>query len=474
MTARLAVSLVIALLSGFLLAGWLWPTVRRSPRGSLLLCSLAAGAGLGLSSCLFFVWLLVAGSADFFPVAEPVLVLLAAGILLILGRAGRTAPPAPAPAPGGGRIHPLLALAGWCSAAATAAAFAVESAMHPHGAWDAWMTWNMHARALFRGGDVWRDVLRGLPPWSHPDYPLLVPASVARLWTYAGNESALGPVAVAFVFTFATAGVLFAALSILRSPTQGLLAALLLLGTKFFILHGTTQYADIPLGFFLLATLVLLALPAVWPDARSRLLLLAGAMAGLAAWTKNEGLLFLLAVPAGYGFVGLRAGGWQVAARDARAFAVGLAPVLVLLVGFKLWMAAPNDLLSDQGIAQTAARLLEGDRYRQIVAGFTHALLEVSARGVIPLLLVIHLVSAGLAPPDSGRAGARPAVLVVALMLAGYAAVLLVAPAPRLGTNIRSINRLLLQLWPSMLLAYFLLVRTADEMRGPGRRLTHP
>jgi hypothetical protein len=48
-------------------------------------------------------------------------------------------------------------------------------------------------------------------------------------------------------------------------------------------------------------------------------------------------------------------------------------------------------------------------------------------------------------------------------VLLGYVLVLLTAPGPLLATNIRSINRLLLQLWPSALFAYFLRLRTAEE-----------
>jgi len=60
---------------------------------------------------------------------------------------------------------------------------------------------------------------------------------------------------------------------------------------------------------------------------------------------------------------------------------------------------------------------------------------------------------------------------VVLLTLTGYAVVLLTAQAPLLATNIRSINRLLLQVWPITLFAYFLGVRTAEEAGALGQRL---
>jgi len=472
MSLGLVASLIVAALLGLLTIGSAGWSSARLPRQRPFLSALAVGLGLGLSSSLFFVWLLLGAPQATFPVAELGLLVLLASAALYAGRVPRAQHPDSrgSAAPG---WHRWLALALWLSLACTTAAFLLESATSRQGGWDAWMTWNMHARALFRGGEHWREVLTGLPAWSHPDYPLLVPGSVARIWTYMGRETPLAPAAVAMLFTFGSAGLLYSSVSAVRSRTQGALAALLLLGTKFFILHGTSQYADIPLSFFLLATLALLSLTEVWTEDRRRLLVLAGVTAGLSAWTKNEGLLFILAVPLAYGLVIARARGWRHALDDVRGFAIGLAPVLVMLVSFKIWLAPANDLMSDQGLRQTAERLLEGTRYLQIFSGFKHAVLEVGAKGLTGLLLLAYLLCVGLAPAGPARVGAKTAAIVLCLMLAGYTVVLLTAPAPLLGTNVRSINRLLLQLWPSMLFAYFLSVRTAEEAGVVAPRLSH-
>ena len=474
MTLGFVASLVASALIGLLsidCAGWR-PTGQSQSR--LLLSFLAVGIGLGLSSLVFFVWLsLVGGPSARFPFAELGLLVLLASVALSTRKQRHIRTP---PRSKGGtagaptRNHPLLSLVMWLGVGCATIAFLVESATSRHGGWDAWMTWNMHARAIFRGGDHWREVLRDLPGWSHPDYPLLIPGSVARIWTYMGHETALAPVSVAMLFTFATVGLLYASVSILRSRTQGCLAALLLLGTKFFILHGASQYADVPFGFFLLATLVMLALTEMWPDDRRCLLVLAGVTAGLAAWTKNEGLLLLLAVLAGYGQVIVRARGWRTGLSDARAFAIGLAPILVVIIGFKIGVAPANDLMSDQGLRQTTERLLEGSRYLQVLIGIGQGFLEISAEGVIGLLLLAYWFCAGTAAAGPWRLGAKTAATVLLLMLAGYVVVLVTAPTPLLATNIRSIYRLLLQLWPSMLFAYFLSLRTAEEVGVFGQR----
>ena len=66
------------------------------------------------------------------------------------------------------------------------------------------------------------------------------------------------PAVIGLVFTFSTAGLLFSALDILVGRTSALLGAIALVATPFFIDLGTWQYADVPLSFFFLATLVLL------------------------------------------------------------------------------------------------------------------------------------------------------------------------------------------------------------------------
>jgi hypothetical protein len=212
-----------------------------------------------------------------------------------------------------------------------------------------------------------------------------------------------------------------------------------------------------------LSTLALMSMQEVWADARDRLLVLAGVTAGLAAWTKNEGVLFCIIVIGTYAYATVRARGWRSAVQGSRAFAFGIAPVLSLVVWFKIRLAPSNDLFPGAEPGAILARFTEAGRYRDVLAGFGSAILEIGARGILPLLLIVYLMSAGLAPAASIRRAAKIPAMVVVLTLVGYAAVLLAVPAPLLDTNVRSINRLLLQLLPSALLAYFLAARTAEE-----------
>ena len=80
------------------------------------------------------------------------------------------------------------------TAATAAASFVSASAVYPHGEWDAWAQWNLRARFFARGlaDGAWRDAFAPVLAWSHPDYPPLVPSSIARLWIYAGRETVAG------------------------------------------------------------------------------------------------------------------------------------------------------------------------------------------------------------------------------------------------------------------------------------------
>jgi hypothetical protein len=156
MNLRFLVPLVVATLMGLLSIRCACSRPAGLSRSRLLSGSLAVGIGLGLSSSVFFVWLSLVGAAGaMFPLAELALLILLASVALYASKVRHS--PTPRPGPGASTTappnHPLLSLALWLSVGCTTIAFLVRTAISPQGGWDAWMTWNMHARAIFRGGD---------------------------------------------------------------------------------------------------------------------------------------------------------------------------------------------------------------------------------------------------------------------------------------------------------------------------------
>jgi 4-amino-4-deoxy-L-arabinose transferase-like glycosyltransferase len=250
--------------------------------------------------------------------------------------------------------------------------------------------------------------------------------------------------------------------------TQGLVAGLVLLSTPFFIMHGTSLYADVPVGFFFLTTIVCLALDGRCGSDTGRFALLAGAAAGLAMWTKNEGLLFTLAVGAGLGFAGTREG-WAATRRRLLAFAAGFLPMLLLTAGFKIAFAPPNDLLSTLGIERTVSQLTAPDRYFLVLRAYAKHILAFGSNGYGSSMWVLTalLLGIGFSSPEVSRPWARAVMAAFVLLLAGHFMVF-VSMAHELQRLLNSsLDRLLLQLWPSALFLFFMVVRAPEETLRP-------
>jgi hypothetical protein len=332
----------------------------------------------------------------------------------------------------------------------------------PHGDWDAWASWNMKARMIYLGGDHWRDVFSGLLPDAVPEYPLLLPLSVANLWLTVDSSAAIAPALLVAAFACATVLTLASGLSLLRSKSQGLLAGTVLAATPFFVIHGSSQYADVPLACFFLSTIVLLALYGREPD--SRLLLLAGLTAGFAAWTKNEGLVFLVAVAASRLIFGRRR-------RALLWYLAGAAPPIIMVVYLKWFLAsASNQMLAGQGLHSTLDRLADISRYRIIASAFVGQFAQLGDWPIsILLLLLLYAVVQGFRDKAERGPGFRPLSAILILMLAAYLGFYLVTPFDLQFHLQVSLNRLMIQLWPSALFVYFLAVRRPEEMQlAPG------
>jgi hypothetical protein len=332
------------------------------------------------------------------------------------------------------------------TAAVALLSFLSASAVYPHGEWDAWAQWNLRARFLFRGlaDGAWQQAFAPILQWSHPDYPPLVPASVARLWTYAGRETLAAPIAFAGIMAACT--VLAAGLSAarIRGAARGCLAAAVILACPSFVRYAASQCADIALGFFMLAAFV------AWSCAdQSRLwLALAGLSAALAAWTKNEGLAFVVVFVAAIALERRWTAGWR-GLRDLAPVIAGAAPILVMVVVFKQTLAPPSYFVAEQSLAQAGASLFTASRAQLVGWSMARELWLAGAAlvGVIPFLCVFAAVrGVGGSVPGAARAAA-PAM---AAMIAIYAVAYLVTPKDLAWQLKTSLDRLVVQIVPTL------------------------
>ena len=370
-------------------------------------------------------------------------VLAATGILAWIGRAA--IPDAEMAAPVPFRYSWVLGIA--AALALTSTAASLETFDLPHGDWDAWSIWNLRAKFLADPAS-WRHAVSPLAFRSHPDYPLLTSAVAADWMRFGGTGAGL-----AMVFFATVPAVLISTLALLRGTASAWLAALVFAASAGYITQAPSQYADIPLSAFMLC-----ALACLWQPRHPLMLFGAGLFAGCASFTKNEGIVFALAL-------------LLVAAVKWRAALVplvcGMAPGLAITAWFKIGYAPPSEYAG-----ATAATLFQPGRWAAIFGESVNELWNLGI-GIGHPLLILGVLAFGLRFAPLHRVWNLAAAVIGCQML-GYLAAYLLTPADlnwQLGT---SMNRLLAQVWPSILLLFFMALRPPESPAGNSEKPIPP
>ena len=437
-------------LAGFSLVRFLFP---RAPGWSLhnvWLFSLGIGMGAGVASCLYFLVLAIAGPSTSVLAGASIAVL---AVSLALGFFA----PQPSVAldwADGPRVPKSVLIIAALAAVLAVAMFIGAITYSPHGDEAAWSVWNLRARFLFRSGAMWHIAFAKELVWSHLDYPLLIPSLVAWCWKLGGGESTAAPSAIAFLFALGTAGLMTTTVGALRGKMSGLIAGALLLATPSFPVLAAAQYGDVPLAFYILAVVGLLCLEDRFPE-NGRFALLAGLMAGFAAWTRNEGCLFLLAVIVARLVTAIRFGNWSAAGpRLVRFLAGALAPAALVLY-FKLRIGEMGNLFSTPA-AILWKNAIDPARWILTIQGLVVTLFTFGRfllPAVLALALYAYLVRFRVDHRD--RASLSTVRLALWLTLAADLVADILSDASLTAELSTSLERLLLQLWPAALLAFF-------------------
>lgn len=400
-----------------------------------------AALGMGAASALFVLRVMVAPAA---PRVSPVAELLVDAAVLALGwrtRNRRSAAGAGTKR-AGLAAWPLAAMLG-AGALCAYSAFSSLIAANPEGNWDAWAIWNLRARFLAAPDAAAQLAYSARLQGTHPGYPLLLSGFVARCWSYAGlSGGTIVPTLAAASFLAALVLMAAGAVTMLRGAQFGLLFCLCLLAYPPLVREAAAQYADVPLACFAFGAMVALAV-ALEKEKPGAWLALAGALASCAAWTKNEGILYLavFAVIAS----------WRLRAewRRLAALAMGAAPVALLTAVFKLFVAPRDEPpLFLAGFGELA-------RWEVVGRGLWHEMGAMASGWFHPAM---PLAVVGIALGFAGwkrRQWWLPAIAAAA-MAAGDLVVYVMNRNDLVWLVGSSLPRLLVQIWPLALLAFFL------------------
>ncbi|MDH5508831.1 MAG: hypothetical protein OEZ32_00580 [Nitrospinota bacterium] len=439
--------------------------------------SMGWGVGTGLLSILFFFWMTIFQSSSLLPMVEAA-VTLALGIFYFRSR-GKWAPLPGAHSPATQESRAITLFAGVVSLFLLASAvyvFLVNLAILPHGRWDAWMIWSLRAKALSYFHDDWRMAFDPSYGWTHAGYPLLLPASMARVAIHYNLSGCLPmkvfepiiPAITSFLFTFSVPALVFSFIFHLRGAALALAASAMLLSAQMICLQGSSLYADLPLAFYMLAAVGLAAIAMEGKKENGRTWALAGFCAGLAAWTKNEGMLFVLALIWAVVCASWLKGGFRRALPRLGMLALGLAPPVFTIIAFKIAIPAHNYLISANTVEMILAKALDPDRYLFILFGMVYEIFHYG--GVIfagytlpaPALALMFLAAWGTRERALRQEPVMMIMLSLTAMLIGYTAVYIITPMGLQYQFTTSVARLITQVWPIFVMLVTLAARHGD------------
>lgn len=469
MTWMLLPAFVLPVALTWLILDRFWPDAGKGSVDLILKLSLAGPIGLGFSSLYFFAWCLIFTPSGRGLVVFEMIMLTVAIILVVIGRrryrrdtnesGNLFTDDTSTRKPEVGRVIQSLVLISCLGL--TGFSFVARIWNHPHGLWDAWAIWNLRARFLYRSAEHWTDSFSRELFWSSPDHPLGLPGLIARTWKYLGNESVTVPMLVAGLFFVCTVGLLYAAVAKLSGRTSALSATLCLVGTPLFVTYGASQYADVPAGFFLLATVVLITLYDRSDPNRPGWLILAGLTLSLAIWTKNEGWLLLVAVTGSRLVMALTHRNIMRIGREMGHLLWGASAALVMVTILKVFLVPPSGLFATQDWNAIGTKLVDLSRYATVGQSF---LQQMSLYGNgMSLALVGGVVLLGPNWHRLRSAQCWSGFLTLGIMLTGFFFIYIITPE-NLDWHLRtSLDRILLQIWP---MTIFLFWQTVGRPSG--------
>jgi len=444
-----AASILLSVAAGILLVYRFGTLEALRPRWAGLMLIVAGGiaAGIALTSTLYFILL---------PLGMPRASLFVR-IAIVIGAAyecwrSRHRQPPLEHSPRFPYI-PLLSLAFLVALAIVTYGMSTAWAATPSGNWDAWSIWNLRAKFLVAGGTVASRAWSPMLNFTHPEYPLLLSSFVASAWADAGQFSDAVPITTAYLFFLSLLGMVTGGIAVLRGPVSGLLAGLCLTGIPALLTEVPSQYADVPVACFIAGALLFALLDRP---------VLAGIMAGCAAWTKNEGLLFLAIL-----FVAIAV----VQRARLLRFLAGAAPAVAIVLLFKLVIARGTYSLVSGAQTSMASKLSDFGRYQTTASAMLHEIVSWGAGWYHPLLPIVILAIALRFEPRHLRDALFSATVAVTL-LAGYFAFYVITPYELSWQLQSSVTRLFVQVAPLILISIFLAMRAPQPttVSEPGKQ----
>jgi len=324
---------------------------------------------------------------------------------------------------------------------------------------DAWAHWNTKAKFLASEDGRWKNIFSSEAHQEMvQDYPIMIPSVVARISQVLSNKPVRSAAtSVSILFAVLSVLLLWTGLISIAQPHVAMLACLVLLSNDFYIHHFTTQIMDLPLSFYMLATVIIYLL--YKQTSKDRILYLSGMMLGSAMWCKNEGLLMFGA------FVCLHFLFEVINKKNVSSIKfvlLGGLPFLLATFYFKGCIAdAPNYLMTENNFSIILSKAMDIERILYSMKNMLRFGLTFMLLPAIMLLLAVYTLNYDR---KAFRDSIVPIFMIITINLT-YFCILTVSTKPLDFHYMSCIYRLFLHTFPATIMIIFYIWKFTPRQR---------
>lgn len=326
-----------------------------------------------------------------------------------------------------------------------------------YGYWDAWAIWNTKAKFLTSGN--WQQLFSHQIKWMHPDYPLLLPSIVAAGWSISGAYSPVVPFMVALLFSWSVYLLVKDWVShLFNNRVYGVLGGLLMISLPAFLRWSGSQYADIPLASFILLGSILL-----YFSTNNLSVFISGFAFGLAIFTKNEGLLYFILI-----LVSLTYTFWKINKKipfNSVLLLVGGALPGILSAFIVKNYAARNEFITN---LPKVISSISFHKFFLVIKGFLREFLVWKEWMVFWIIAILFLVFLHKGEKKHYFWNTFFTALIV-LCFISFFLIYLVTPQDIVWHIQTSFNRLLIQIFPLVIVAVFIRLKHLKTQQVIGK-----
>lgn len=316
-----------------------------------------------------------------------------------------------------------------------------------YGGWDAWAIWNLHARILAHP-EFWHNLFSGNIVYSHRDYPLMLPATIAFVWKGIGIMSPFVPVLVAYGCLLIIPLLLYFSL---RNEGDKFCAGAALV---IFVIDNNyksialSQCADTLLSLLVLLTFI--QYQKIKAPSANRIYIL-GFICASCTWVKNEGIAFFVLFTIGFLLMHFKN------RQTLKKYFIGMLIPVLVIGSFKVFFAPANDLISGQNkqLFSLSAALSDSGRYVMILKFALNTLISNYAPALL-MIFVLFVVN--------HKTFLSLPFLIISALLGVYFVTYLITPYDLNWHLSTSLDRLFQQVYPALV---YLLLRSLASVKWP-------